>query len=104
MRAFTKGNVTDVVSDCGVSVLQLQRRLSVTKENLRSCVAGTPALLKFLYYDTHTHSQLTIKQSKSKIRHKSEKTHTHTHTNSYRLLPARRRDILRNYKCNIIIR
>jgi len=44
----TKSDVADVVSHSGVSVLQLQRRLSVTEQHLRSRVTGPPALLKLL--------------------------------------------------------
>lgn len=44
----TEGDVADVVSHCGVRVLQLERRLSVAEQHLRSCVTRAPALLKLL--------------------------------------------------------
>lgn len=47
----TKSDVADVVSHCGIGVLQLQRRFSVTEQHLRSRVTGPPALLKLLNTD-----------------------------------------------------
>lgn len=48
LNVYTEGDVADVVSHRSVRVLQLQRRLSMAEQNLRSCVTRTPALLKLL--------------------------------------------------------
>lgn len=45
---LTKGDVADVVADGGVRVLQLQGRLPVAEQNLRSRVAGPPTLFELL--------------------------------------------------------
>lgn len=54
----TKSDVADVVSHCGVSVLQLQRRFFVTEQHLRSRVTGPPALLKLLNTEKHRHQSV----------------------------------------------
>ncbi len=53
-----QSDVADVVSHCGVSVLQLQRRFSVTEQHLRSRVTGPPALLKLLNTEKHRHQSV----------------------------------------------
>lgn len=44
----TEGNVSDVVPDGGIRVLQLQGGLPVAEQHLGGCVAGSPTLFKLL--------------------------------------------------------
>lgn len=55
LKVYTKGDVSNVVSHRSICVLQLQRRLSVAEQHLRSCVTCTPALLKLLQGNISTH-------------------------------------------------
>lgn len=48
---LTKGDVSNVVPDGGVRVLQLQRRLPVAEQHLGGCVAGSPTLFELLHTD-----------------------------------------------------
>lgn len=45
---FTKGDVSNVVPDGGVCVLQFQWGLPVAEQHLGGRVAGSPALLELL--------------------------------------------------------
>lgn len=45
---LTEGDVSNVVPDGSVCVLQLQRRLPVAEQHLRSRVAGSPTLFELL--------------------------------------------------------
>lgn len=47
-RDLTKGDVSDVVPDSGVRVLQLQGGLPVAEQHLWGCVAGSSALFELL--------------------------------------------------------
>lgn len=48
VQVLTEGDVSNVVPNSGVCVLQLQRRLPVAEQHLRGCVAGSPTLLELL--------------------------------------------------------
>lgn len=49
LPALTKGDVSNVVPDSGVCVLQLQWGLPVIEQHLGGCVAGSPTLFKLLH-------------------------------------------------------
>lgn len=51
-RDLTKGDVSDVVPDSGVGVLQLQRGLPVAEQHLWGGVAGSSPLFEFLQTDS----------------------------------------------------
>lgn len=48
-QVLTKGDVSNVVPDSGVCVLQLQRGLPVIEQHLGGCVAGSPTLFELLH-------------------------------------------------------
>lgn len=50
-KGLTKGDVSDVVPDSGVRVLQLQRGLPVAEQHLWGGVAGSSPLFEFLQTD-----------------------------------------------------
>lgn len=51
-QLLTKGDVSNVIPNGGICVLQLQRGLPVAEQHLGGCVAGSPPLFELLH--THT--------------------------------------------------
>lgn len=74
MVVLTEGDVSDVVPDGGVRVLQLQGGLPVAEQHLGGCVAGSPTLFKLLnarkaqfqsFGSFRTHYRMHTESSKS---------------------------------------